>query len=85
MKPNQRRRKRGRGGSPPGEVGGAQHLNSGLVNFILPCSVAIFRASGTASSHLERTHSLSHLSGQQPVSGEPFGGRGAEPGGGALT
>lgn len=76
MKPNQRRRKRGRGGSPPGEVGGAQHLNSGLVNFILPCSVAIFRAIGTASSHLERTHSRSHLSGQQPVSGEPFGGRG---------
>lgn len=57
--------------SPPGEVGGAEHLNSGLVNFILPCSVAIVRARGTASSHLERTHSRSHLSGQQPISGEP--------------
>lgn len=38
-----------------------QDLKSGLVNFILPCSVAICSASGTDSSHLERTHSLSHL------------------------
>lgn len=37
------------------------HLKSGLVNFILPCSVAIWSASGTASSHRDRTHSLSHL------------------------
>lgn len=57
---------RGGGGGPPREVGGAPHLKSGRVNFILPCSVAIFRARGTASSHLERTHSRSHLeAGQQ--------------------
>lgn len=31
------------------------------MNFIRPCSVAICSASGTDSSHLERTHSLSHL------------------------
>lgn len=36
-------------------------LKSGLVNFILPCSVAIWSASGTASSHRDRTHSRSHL------------------------
>lgn len=38
-----------------------KYLKSGLVNFILPCSVAIFSAKGTASSHLDRTHNLSHL------------------------
>ena len=43
------------------------NLKSGLVNFIRPCSVAIFRAMGTASSHLDRTHSLSHLEGEQPI------------------
>lgn len=59
-------------------MGGAKHLKSGRVNFILPCSVAIFRARGTASSHLERTHSRSHLSGKQPISGKILkeGGRG---------
>lgn len=44
------------------------YLKSGRVNFILPCSVAIFSARGTASSHLDRTHSLSHLHGEQPIS-----------------
>lgn len=42
-------------------------LKSGRVNFILPWSVAIFSASGTASSHLDLTHSLSHLEGAQPI------------------
>lgn len=46
------------------------YLKSGRVNFILPCSVAIFSASGTASSHLERTHSFSHLRRDQPISSE---------------
>ncbi|MEQ2215333.1 hypothetical protein XENOCAPTIV_030808 [Xenoophorus captivus] len=46
----------------------SNYLKSGRVNFILPCSVAIFSARGTASSHLERTHSLSHLEAQQPIS-----------------
>ncbi|MEQ2179034.1 hypothetical protein GOODEAATRI_020388 [Goodea atripinnis] len=45
----------------------SNYLKSGRVNFILPCSVAIFSARGTASSHLERTHSLSHLEAQQPI------------------
>lgn len=44
------------------------YLKSGRVNFIRPCSVAIFSARGTDSSHLERTHSLSHLRGEQPMS-----------------
>ncbi len=44
-----------------------KYLKSGLVNFILPCSVAIFSAMGTASSHLDRTHNLSHLEGEQPI------------------
>lgn len=44
-----------------GNVPTVGHLKSGLVNFILPCSVAIWSASGTASSQRDRTHSLSHL------------------------
>lgn len=44
-----------------------KYLKSGLVNFILPCSVAIFSAKGTNSSHLDRTHSLSHLDEEQPI------------------
>lgn len=52
-----------------------KYLKSGLVNFILPCSVAIFKARGTASSHLDRTHNLSHLE-RQPIISRPPGGGG---------
>lgn len=52
------------------------HLKSGLVNFILPCSVAIFRARGTPSSHLDRTHNLSHLCRREPISRRPLEGLG---------
>lgn len=51
-------------------------LKSGRVNFILPWSVAIFSASGTASSHLDLTHSLSHLEGAQPITKRLYGGEG---------
>ena len=37
------------------------HLNSGRVNFMRPCSVAICSALGTASSHRDFTHRRSHL------------------------
>lgn len=63
-------------GSLTDEVGGGQNLKSGRVNFILPCSVAIFRARGTASSHLERTHSRSHLSEKKANQWQDSKGRG---------
>lgn len=37
------------------------YLKSGRVNFILPCSVAIFSARGTASSQCALTQTRNHL------------------------
>lgn len=64
-----------------------KYLKSGLVNFILPCSVAIFIAMGTASSHLDRTHNLSHLqerTANQQQAPSRGGGAYTEPGPGLL-
>lgn len=37
------------------------YLNNGRVNFIRPCSVAIFKAKGMASSHLAWMQRRNHL------------------------